>query len=281
MPLLHPLPPVGEPYKEAWGRMYDYYGNLLDKSSGAGVGGKYNWSIDHVYNAWMHFINKGFFDLHGGWENRIPMTVTHNARNVFNRLYGGFGFDSMMRLIKDRPDKLKRELNAEFKEWKSVAFADFFNEFCNENHILSIQIPENTLESIHDLFERGMENSVVEDFTNQMQYKIGIELKSGEFYEIAAFNLYYDWKFGYLAKDMAAAVVGLQSGMDEYFGTKRKRGWLEKTFFKARLERERRRATFSINIYNNANKRIASFNVLDIALFYPPPPGQPVSNPLL
>lgn len=284
--LPYPLPPIGEPYKMAWGDIYDFYGNCVEKRMEHGVGNDYNESIDNLYMAWQGFINENFLFLHRKWDDRLPMTVTHNATAVFNRLYGGFGFDAMMRIIRERPDRLGHELDAEFKNWTENTFSKFFDEFCSMNNIHPIQVPEKTMESARDLFDRGMERSVVEDFTGSMEYKIGIELHDGNFYETSAIRLYHDWKFGYLANEMTASIVGLQADMGDFFGTK-KRGWIERTFFKSRLERQRRMMVFNIAIYDEnsdasaESRRIAKFNLLDVVRFYPPPPGDPVPNPLL
>jgi hypothetical protein len=286
--LEHPLPPVGVRYKTAWGDEYDYYGNRVEQKNRQGVGGSYNESLDNIYNEWMDLIFFGFFKHHRTIPNdesdhyndtRFKESEVAKADQIFSGMYGGFGFDAIMTMITQNPSFFRDAVDLEFDKWVDNLYGEFFERFCRENDILPVQIPDKSLESMHDLFYRHAHGGVVvRDWPGvYLNYVIGIEMENGEFYEMRASEILSDWIIGHLVKDFVGLAVGLQHGMDAW-AKGRKVGFFEKLIFGEKIKRRKRLMGWTLH---PRKVEKASLNIMDVARFYPPPPGVPVANPLL
>jgi hypothetical protein len=281
----HPLPPVGVRYKTAWGDDYDYYGNRVAQNSRQSVGGEYNSSIDRIYNEWMNLIWYGFFEKHK-WtasrgDNRFKESEISNAVEVVTRLYGGFGFDSLMRMISSDPKLLHDSIDYERRLWADGLYEMFFKKF-----IRSDQIPANSTESMRNLFYRHALDGdiVVRDWSSRyMNYSIGVETVNGDIHEMTGEQMMFGWLSGYAMRELAGIVVGLQHGINA-MNMGRKPGFFEKMFFKRGIERRKRASGWSFHPYPHSakgDKHDIRVNIYDVVRFYPPPPGIPVGNPLI
>jgi hypothetical protein len=288
--LIQPLPPVGVHYKTAWGDSYDYYGNLVEQNSKRCVGGSYNESLDAVYNEWTELIYYRFFRNHkhtmAFGDKRFKESEISNVEEVVTRLYGGFGFDSLMRMIGSDPKLLHDSLDHERRLWADKLYIEFFDKFCAENSIRPDQIPSNSMESMRDVFYRhALDGDIVtRDWSRKyMSYIIGVETSNGEIYEMTGEQMMFGWICGHATRNLAGLVVGLQHGINA-MNMGRKPGFFEKLFFKRRIEQRKRAMGWNFYVYPSSakgDKHDIRVNIYDVVRFYPPPPGEPVRNPLL
>ena len=237
--LINPLPPVGEPYKEAWGNIYDYYGNRVENRDKRHVGGEYNESIDNIYNAFMHYILPFFFEhdvVDDKKEKRFKETETSNAIEIFTTIYGGFEFNSLMCMIESNPSRLLDALASEREKWVENLFHTFLSAFCKETGILEIHIPPNSAKSMKELFLRHATNPYrqLQDWKQYMQYSVGIEVASGEIFELRASDICSDWIVGNLIKDLVGTASSLKYGIEK-LDKHKKFGLFEKIFLKQKI----------------------------------------------
>jgi hypothetical protein len=278
--LFLPLPPIGEPFQVHRFAVYDYYGNLIR----ANIDGehqkwkvdKYDGDVDNIHSPYFHYFSaKIRYPMD---ENRtlLPMSRYHDTVNIFNRLYGGFDFDALMRMFTTTPKHFE-EQNAAYDAWVDEEFGKFFSEFCEYAEIHPSQIPHTSYRHMRDNFHFNMDKYMFNDYLDFMNYPVGVELRDGKFYEMTGTKLFQDWATGHAIKGLAAGIAGMQGAMDDAFSG-RKRGFIEKMLNKRAIEQHRRSMAWTI--YPN-DKIAEKFSVLDVVRFYPAPPRQPVPNPLL
>lgn len=276
---ISPLPLVNEPFQIHRYASYDYYGNLIKKDDighPEWVVNQYESDVDRVLHFYISYFWNKIKTPMERTETRLPMTRLYNSEAIFNKLYGGFDFDALMRMISMIPSHHELE-EAAFEIWATEEFRKFFNEFCEDAGINRDQIPEVSYNHTRDLFQYHMDEYVFNDYLELMEYPVGVELHNGTVYEMTGRKIFSSWATGHIVKELAASVVGLNLAMSEKFEGK-KRGFFEKMFQKRILDQHRK--SISWRIYPDGDKE-ESFNIRDVARFYPSPPGLPVSNPLL
>ena len=279
MALPLPLPPVGQPYKKAWGDVYDFYGNMVDRGdkSRPYKGDIHNDSIDNVYTEWMHHINK-FFLKHEGWDTRIPETQVAHVNEIITRLYGGYDFYSFIRMITSDYGYLSDTIRSEYKVWVDNLRSEMFESFYRENQISPSQVPSNSLDAMKQLFNRHAYDGglLVRDWVGNFKYKVGIETVDGKFYDMTAEKLYEDWMIGYHVKSVAGAISGLKPSLEALSTGKKRPGFLKRLLLKSQIERKKRAIGWTIYpIDKDLNTRV---NIFDVVRFYPPT-GEPIDNP--
>jgi hypothetical protein len=272
--LPNPLPQVNVPYKECWGDMYDFYGNRVELKSKHPIGGIYNWSVDNVHNAWCCFIYP-FFEYHRKSGNKFKETEIAEADKVIMRIYGGFDFDSFIKMIHHDPHIILDPIEVNKNLWYDALYKEKLNEFCKKHNILDIKnIPPLTLGSMHDLFQRHLESwysgSIVDrDWYNKFNFSVGLELSNHFFYEMKASDIINYWVMGSTIKDLSGAVVGMNINLQSLSSTCIKPGFFEKLFYKIKLEQVKRKLSWGLYLIDHNNETI-KIQFSDIIKFYPP-----------
>lgn len=297
LPPGQPLPPPGEPYHKAWGGMWDYYGYFLfGKQFGVDRPEywEYNCSLDNLFNEWTPYLlevlgglKKKYHEKHSGAPEDHFIAMSDFAVPIFNKLYGGFTFAPFMKMIKSSPTTLDAKLKEEFEKIFQEAFNKLLSDFVARRGITIDQIPtreiheESSMTAMRDVLRRHMEGGQSMDYSDKLDYSIGMELKDGRIFEKSAYALYLEWSMSNSIKDIAIASAGLRIKMEE-MQAGRKMGRIMSWLLKKQLEMLRKRIRgWGVRAKDKDGKEVR-FDIRDVAMFYPPPHSGlgPVKNPV-
>lgn len=276
--LILPLPAIGEPFQRYRYAIYDYYGNLIEKDASQPKVVVYEYESDAsmIHDPYYRYFAEKVTKPLDESDTVLPMSRYHDTVNIFNLLYGGFDFNALMRMIDTFPRHHEMEEKA-YDAWVDEEFRKFFNEFCEYAGIHPLQVPDKVYQTAKDNYSFNMKKYMVNDYLDFFNYPVGIELRDGMVYELTGRQIFQDWATGFAIKSFAANVVGIQLAMEDAFSG-RKRGFFEKIFQKRAIEHRRKQMSWDIHLHDKSNQKI---NIMDVVRFYPPPPGEPVENPLL